>query len=52
MRNVLIVLLILFLFGAFGAAPNWGWHTAGWGPSSGLGVVVLVLVVLLIAGVI
>jgi Protein of unknown function (DUF3309) len=46
--TILIVILILMLLGAL---PTWG-HSRNWGylPSSGLGLVVLVLVVLLLTG--
>jgi len=46
--TILIVILILMLLGAM---PTWG-HSRNWGygPSSGLGLVVLILVVLLVTG--
>jgi hypothetical protein len=46
--TILIVLLILALLGAL---PAWG-HSRNWGygPSGGLGLVVIVLVVLLLTG--
>lgn len=46
--TILLVILILMLLGAF---PTWG-HSRNWGygPSGGLGLIVLVLVVLLFAG--
>jgi len=46
--TVLLVLLILMLIGAFPAWP----HSRSWGyyPSSGLGVLLVVLVVLLLLG--
>ena len=45
---ILIVILILMLLGAL---PTWG-HSRNWGygPSGGLGLVVLILVVLLLLG--
>jgi hypothetical protein len=46
--TVLLVLLVLMLIGAFPAWPhsrNWGYY-----PSSGLGVLLIVLVVLLLSG--
>jgi hypothetical protein len=48
MMTILIVILILMLLGAL---PSWN-HSRSWGyfPSGGLGLVVLVLVVLLLAG--
>jgi hypothetical protein len=46
--TVLVVLLILFLVGAL---PTWR-HSSSWGyfPSGGLGVVLLIVIVLLLAG--
>jgi Protein of unknown function (DUF3309) len=46
--TILIVILILMLLGA---VPRWG-HSRNWGygPSGGLGLVVLVLIVLLLTG--
>lgn len=46
--TILIVLLVLMLLGAL---PTWG-HSRNWGygPSGGLGLVVIVLVVLLLMG--
>jgi Protein of unknown function (DUF3309) len=46
--TVLLIILILLLLGAL---PTWP-YSAGWGyyPSSGLGLVVLILVVLLFTG--
>ena len=46
--TILIVILILILLGAM---PTWG-HSRNWGygPSGGLGLVVIVLVVLLATG--
>jgi uncharacterized protein DUF3309 len=46
--TILIVILILMLLGAL---PSWG-HSRNWGygPSGGLGLVVLILVVLLLTG--
>ena len=46
--TILIILLILFLVGAFPAWP----HSASWGyfPSGGLGLVLLVVVVLMLMG--
>jgi hypothetical protein len=46
--TILIVILILMLLGAL---PTWN-HSRSWGyfPSGGLGLVVLVLIVLVLAG--
>jgi len=48
MSTVLLVLLILFLVGAL---PTWP-HSKNWGyyPSSGLGLVVTILLVLVLLG--
>lgn len=48
MYTVLLVLLILLLIGALPAWP----HSNGWGyaPSGGIGLVLLILIILLLAG--
>ena len=48
MSTIILVILILFLVGAL---PTWP-HSANWGygPSGGLGLVLLVVVVLLLTG--
>ena len=48
MGTILIVLLILFLLGAL---PTWG-HSRNWGygPSGGLGLIVVILIILVLAG--
>jgi hypothetical protein len=48
MGTILLIVLVLLLIGAL---PTWP-YSSGWGyyPSGGLGLVVLILVVLLIAG--
>lgn len=45
------ILLIILVFLLIGALPTWPYST-GWGyyPSSGLGLVVVILIVLLVAG--
>lgn len=50
--NILVVLLVIILILALvGALPVWP-HAASWGygPSGGLGLIVLVLIVLLLMG--
>jgi hypothetical protein len=42
---VLIVLLVLLFFGGF---PSWGFHSYGWGPSGGIGTVLLILLLVLL----
>jgi hypothetical protein len=46
--TILVVLLILFLLGAL---PTWS-HSKSWGygPSGGLGLIVVILLVLLVMG--
>ena len=46
--TILLVILILMLLGAL---PRWG-HSRNWGygPSGGVGLIVLILVVLLLVG--
>lgn len=46
--TILLIVLVLFLVGAF---PSWP-HSRNWGyyPSGGLGLVVIVVVVLLLMG--
>ena len=48
MGTILLVILIVILIGAL---PSWP-HSAGWGwyPSGGIGLVVLILIILLLAG--
>jgi len=48
MLTILLVVVILMMLGAIPAWP----HSRGWGyyPSSGLGLVLLVLVILLLSG--
>ena len=46
--TILIVILVLFLVGAL---PNWS-HSSSWGygPSGGLGLVLMIIVVLMLMG--
>jgi hypothetical protein len=48
MRNILLIILILLLIGAF---PAWPYST-GWGyyPAGGLGLVLLILIILIVLG--
>jgi hypothetical protein len=48
MRTILLIVLVLLLLGAL---PTWP-YSAGWGyyPSGGLGLVLLIVVVLALAG--
>ena len=49
LRTVLLIVLILLLIGML---PTWP-YSAGWGyyPSSGLGLVLIIIIVLAVAGV-
>ena len=48
MGTILLIILILFLVGAL---PTWPYSASwGYGPSGGLGVILLVLVILLLTG--
>jgi hypothetical protein len=46
--TILLIILILILIGAL---PTWP-HSSGWGyyPSGGIGLIVLILIILLVAG--
>lgn len=48
MGTIILVILILFLVGAL---PTWP-HSTNWGyyPSSGLGLIVIIVIVLLLTG--
>ena len=46
LSTILIVLLVLFLLGSL---PSWGYSRGwGYGPSGGLGLVLLIVVILLL----
>ncbi len=48
MSTLLLIIIILFLVGAL---PTWPYSAKwGYGPSSGLGLILLVLVILLLTG--
>lgn len=48
MRNVILIILILALLGAL---PTWPYSASwGYGPSGGMGLLVVILVVLLLTG--
>ena|ERR1700704_2785607 len=48
MRNILLIILILLLIGAF---PGWG-YSSGWGyyPFGGVGLVLLIVLILVLSG--
>lgn len=47
MYLVLLILLIILLLGGL---PQAGWHDYGYYPSGGLGLIVVILLVLILAG--
>ena len=49
--TILIVILVLMLLGSVGTLPTWN-HSRNWGygPSGGLGLIVVILLVLLLMG--
>jgi hypothetical protein len=48
MRNILLIIIILLLIGAF---PGWG-YSSGWGyyPFGGVGLVLLIVLILVLTG--
>lgn len=44
------IILILLLLMLFGGLPYWGWHSYGYYPFIGLGPLVLILLILILAG--
>lgn len=50
--SLLWLLIVILVVCAFVGAPGLGpWqHNYGWGPSGGIGLIVIILVVLLLAG--
>jgi Protein of unknown function (DUF3309) len=48
---MITILLIVLLIAALGSAPSWN-HSRSWGygPSSGLGIVFVILLVLMLTG--
>ena len=51
LTTILVVILILMLLGSVGTLPTWS-HSRNWGygPSGGMGLIVVVLLVLLLMG--
>jgi hypothetical protein len=47
MSMILLIVLLLLLFGTI---PWSGWHSYGWGPSGGIGLLLVILVILLLLG--
>jgi len=46
-----LILLIILILAILGAAPLWPYSAAwGYGPSGGLGLVLLILLILILAG--
>jgi hypothetical protein len=48
MRNILLIILILLLIGAF---PGWGYSSSwGFAPFGGLGLILLIVIILALMG--
>lgn len=47
MSTILIVILIILLVGGL---PGWGYHSYGWYPSGGIGIILLILIILILMG--
>jgi hypothetical protein len=47
MNLIVVILLILLIFGGL---PQTGWHQYGYGPSGGLGTVLIIIVILMLLG--
>lgn len=47
MSTILLIVLLLLLFGAF---PWNGWHSYGLGPSGGIGLLFMIILVLVLLG--
>lgn len=45
-----LILLIFVLLMFCGVGPWWGWHTLGWGPSGGFGLIFVILLILYLLG--
>jgi hypothetical protein len=46
-----LILLIVLIFAIFGSVPMWGYSTGwGYGPSGGLGLVLLIVLILILIG--
>jgi Protein of unknown function (DUF3309) len=51
MNWVIVLIVVLLLFGGLGAPGIGPWnHGYGWGPSGGVGLIVVILIVLLLLG--
>ena len=45
-----VILLIVLLLLSFGGLPRWGFHRYGYGPSSFLGTILVIVVILVLMG--
>jgi hypothetical protein len=50
MSTLLIIVLLLLLVGALPVGPWWGGNGPGWGPTGGIGLVLLIIVILVLLG--
>lgn len=46
--NLIVLLILVLVVVALLGSPVVGWHNYGWGPSGGLGLLVVVLIVILL----
>lgn len=46
---MLWLLVVILLVLAIGGAPAWGHHSYGWGPSGGLGLILVIILIVLLA---
>lgn len=49
MNIIVLILILVLLFGGIGTLPTWG-HNWGWGPSGGIGLLLVILVILALTG--
>lgn len=49
MNLLVLILILILLFGGVGTLPHWG-HSWGYGPSGGIGLLLIILVILALTG--
>jgi cell division protein FtsW (lipid II flippase) len=42
------VLIVVLLLAVFGGLPSTGWHSYGWYPSGGAGLLLLILILIIV----
>jgi hypothetical protein len=49
--NIGLLLLVILIIACIGGLPHWGYsQNWGYGPSGGIGLIVLILIILLVLG--